>query len=249
MSDPLFYIIGSIFVVSLIAFLGIVSLALKENFLRTCLIYLVAFAAGGLLGDSFLHLISETVKEFGFGIEMGLALLAGFIVFFIIEKVVHWHHFHVDTPSMHLHPITYTNIAGDAMHNFIDGIIIAASYLASIPLGIATTIAVIFHEIPQEIGDFGILVHGGYTKNKALLINFLTALTAFLGAGLTILAASYIENLIPLLLPFAAGSFIYIASADLIPELHKEKRVRNSLLQLFAFMLGIGLMYLLLIFG
>jgi len=249
MADPLVYIGGSIFLVSLIAFTGIVSLSLRENFLRNCLIYMVAFAAGGLLGDSFLHLLPEAIDEFGFGIQMGLALLAGFIVFFIIEKIVQWHHFHVETPAHPLHPITYTNIAGDAMHNFIDGIIIAASYLASIPLGIATTIAVVFHEIPQEIGDFGILVHGGYTKNQALLVNFLTALTAFVGAGITIFAAGYIENLVPLLLPFAAGSFIYIASADLIPELHKEKRARNSLFQLFAFLLGIGVMYALLIFG
>jgi zinc and cadmium transporter len=139
------------------------------------------------------------------------------------------------------------NLVGEGVHNFIDGIIIATSYLVSIPVGIATTIAVIFHEIPQEISDFGVLVYGGFTKKKALLANFLIALTAVIGAIITLLIGTSVENILTFLIPFAAGNFIYIACSDLIPELHKETKLKISLTQLILFVLGILVMAALLL--
>jgi zinc and cadmium transporter len=147
----------------------------------------------------------------------------------------------------HIHPFAYMNLVGDGFHNFIDGLIIAGSYLVNLQVGIATTLAVILHEIPQEIGDFGVLLHGGFSKSKALLLNFATALTAILGTIAVLIVGSKVQGLSSILLPIAAGGFIYIAGADLIPELHKETEFRGSLFQLFTFILGIGVMALLLL--
>jgi zinc and cadmium transporter len=141
-----------------------------------------------------------------------------------------------------VHAFAYTNLIGDALHNFLDGVIIAGSYLVSVPVGMATTLAVMLHEIPQEIGDFSVLIHGGFTRQKALWLNFLTALSAVVGAALTLVLAERIEGLVSWLLPLAAGGFIYIASADLIPELHKDATTKRSLGQILAFIIGIGVM-------
>jgi zinc and cadmium transporter len=145
----------------------------------------------------------------------------------------------------HIHPFSIMSLIGDTIHNFIDGIIIGASYLLSIPIGIATTIAVIFHEIPQEISNFGVLVHGGFSKAKAVLMNFLTSLTAFAGLILTLIVGTQIEGLIDFLIPFAAGNFIYIAGSDLIPELHKENKIFQSSIQILTFILGVSIIALL----
>ena len=142
------------------------------------------------------------------------------------------------------------NLIGDGIHNFIDGLIIAASFVINFPLGIATTIAVIAHEIPQELGDFGVLVYGGFTKLKALFFNFLTALTAILGAVIGFFLAGSVEGFVPFLIPFAAGGFIYIAASDLVPELHKEADLKKSILSFIFFLLGIIFMYVIkIIFG
>ena len=146
----------------------------------------------------------------------------------------------------YIHSFAYLNLIGDGVHNFIDGLIIAGSYLVSLPVGIATTLAVIFHEIPQEIGDFGVLLHGGFTKRKALLFNFLVALTSVVGAITALALTGYSANLIKFLIPFAAGNFIYIAGSDLIPELHKEVNAKKSVLQLVSLIIGIAFMVLLL---
>ncbi|MEK6941507.1 MAG: ZIP family metal transporter, partial [archaeon] len=134
-------------------------------------------------------------------------------------------------------------------HNFIDGTLITGSYLVSVPVGIATTVAVILHEIPQEIGDFGVLLHSGFSKNKALLFNFLSALTAVLGAIIALYFNSLVENFEVLLVSFAVGGFIYIAGSDLIPELHHEEGTKNSIIQIIVFLLGILTMGLLLLVG
>ena len=138
------------------------------------------------------------------------------------------------------------SLVGDSIHNLIDGVIIAAGYLASLPAGIATTIAVILHEIPQEMGDFGVLLHGGFTKKKALLVNFGTALTAFVGAIIALSLGNIMENITLYLIPFAAGGFIYIAGSDLIPELHQQESAKQSLIQIGTFLLGVAVMFLLL---
>jgi len=147
----------------------------------------------------------------------------------------------------HVHPFAYMNLLGDALHNFIDGLIIAGSYIISIPAGIATTIAVIFHEIPQEIGDFGVLVHGGFSKGKAIFLNFITALTAVFGAIFALVLSNYISNIEGYLISLAIGGFLYIAGSDLIPELHKETKVSVSLIQILTFILGVAVMMCLLL--
>ena len=159
---------------------------------------------------------------------------------------MHWQHCHTAPQKGHTHSFAKMNLIGDGVHNLLDGLIIGGSYLASIPLGITTTLAVLIHEVPQEISDFGVLVHGGFTRKKALIFNFLTALTAFVGVILALVLGPSIEGFVSFILPFTAGGFIYIASADLIPELHKESDFKKSLLQLIGIIFGIGIMYLLL---
>lgn len=244
-----FYIFVSVFLVSLISLIGVVAFGVRQEKLKNLLIYFVSFSAGALLGDAFLHLIPEATRKNGFGLEVALCILSGILVFFILEKLIHWHHCHESTDHGHKHPVTYISLVGDALHNFIDGVIIAASYLVSLPVGFATTLAVMFHEIPHELGSYSILVHGGFSKSKALLYNFLSALTAFGGAFAVFLLGSLMENIQSILVPISAGTFIYIAGSDLLPELHKHSSsLMKSLVQLFAFILGILLMTFFLIF-
>jgi len=172
-------------------------------------------------------------------------VILGILVFFILEKLIHWRHCHIPTSKGHPHPLAFMNIIGDGAHNFIDGLVIGGAYLVSVPVGIAATIAVILHEIPQEIGDFGVLVYAGFSKLKALFFNFLSALTAVLGVIVSLTIGTRIGNYTLFLLPFAAGGFIYIAGSDLIPELHKESLLSKSLMQFFFLVLGIIAMLLL----
>jgi len=253
MLDAWAYSILSVILVSIISLIGISTLALKDSTLRKILLYFVSFSAGALLGDAFIHLLPEAVEEAGFVIGISGAVLFGIIFSFAVEKIVHWRHCHVPVSKDHPHTFAYMNLFGDSVHNFIDGLIIGASYLASIPIGIATTLAVIFHEIPQEIGDFGVLLHGGFTKRKAIFFNFLTALTAIAGTIVALLIGSA-QGANPLLLAFAAGGFIYIAATDLIPELHKNNVCEEgfstiALSQLVFLLFGIAVMYSLLLVG
>lgn len=236
------YALASVIAISSLSLVGLATASLGINKLKKVLIVLVSFSAGALLGGAFFHLLPEA-GEAGFTAELALMILAGIMTSFVLEKIVCWRHCHVPTSKEHPHPFAYMNLFGDAVHNLIDGMIIGATYLASIPLGITTTLAVIFHEIPQEMGDFGVLVHGGFSVRKAIAMNFLTALTAVIGAGIALATSAYAASLIPFLLPFAAGSFIYIASSDLIPELHKQPGLTKALAQLVFIMLGLGLMY------
>lgn len=242
MNETLFYTLLSVLVVSLLSLIGIVTLSINTKKLHKILLYLVSFAAGALLGDVFLHLIPELIEEGSFTTQTSLLILGGILIFFSIEKIVHWQHCHIPQNGGHSHPFVVTNLIGDGVHNFLDGIIIGASYLVNIPVGIATTIAVIFHEIPQEIGDFGVLLHGGFSKSKALLFNFLSALTAVAGGLIAVLASGVIPSITDYLIPLTIGGFIYIAGSDLIPELHKNFETKKSLLQILALILGIAVM-------
>ncbi|MEM5872469.1 MAG: ZIP family metal transporter [Candidatus Aenigmatarchaeota archaeon] len=235
----------SVVLVSLISFVGIFTFKLNEKKLRKLLLYLVSFSVGGLLGDSFIHLLPESVK---LNTEISLAsyILLGIIISFIVEKFIQWRHCHIPTSKEHPHPFAIMNLIGDSVHNFIDGLIIGVSYLASFQIGITTTLAVILHEIPQEIGDFGVLIHGGFKKEKALLLNFFTALIAIIGTLTSLIIGSYFESLTKFLLPFAIGNFLYIASSDLIPELQKEVNFKKSLIELIMILFGIAIMFLLL---
>jgi zinc and cadmium transporter len=241
------YTLASVFIVSLIAFIGIFTLSIQVKRLRSILIYVLSFSAGALLGDAFIHLLPEASEHAGFNLAMSVSVIGGVLVFFILEKLIHWQHCHMPIGSDHAHPFAYMNLVGDGLHNFIDGLIIGASYLIDIPTGVATTIAVVIHEIPQEIGDFGVLLHGGFSKTQALMLNFVTALTAVVGAVLALWLGGVSDAMVSILVPFAAGGFIYIAGSDLIPELHKETKVSRSILQLLAFVAGIAVMLLLLL--
>jgi len=244
------YTIVSVLTVSLISLIGIFALKIeKKKSMHTFLIYLISFSAGALLGDVFLHLLPELVESSSLSITNSMAILGGIIIFFTIEKVVHWQHCHMPSSKEHVHSFAVVNLVGDGVHNFIDGLIIGASYLVNIPLGIATTIAVLIHEIPQEIGDFGVLVHGGFSTKKALFFNFLSAFVSVLGAVVSLSLAQYSPNITALLIPIAIGGFIYIAGSDLIPELHKEFETRKALLEIFSLILGIAVMALLLLIG
>jgi len=219
--------------VSLLSLVGIVLLIFKKR-LEDILIVFVSFAAGSLIGAAFFHLLPES-----FGVNFAFFyVVAGIILFFIIEKFLYWRHCHV---KKCVHTFTYMSLIGDAVHNFIDGAAIAISFVSNTGLGIATTLAVAFHEIPQEIGDFSILLYGGFSKKKALLFNFITALTAVFGGILTY-ALSFTFNF-SFLLPLAAGGFIYIAMADLMPELHKEKELKKSIAQIVSILAGIAIMF------
>ncbi|MBW2976211.1 ZIP family metal transporter [Candidatus Woesearchaeota archaeon] len=249
MIDVWLYTIISVLIVSVISFVGVLTFSIKAEKLKKMLLYMVSFSAGALFGDAFIHLLPEVVEDAGFGLNVSFYVLSGIGFSFIVEKCVHWRHCHIPTSKEHKHPLATMNLFGDGIHNFIDGLIIGASYLASIPVGIATTLAVVLHEIPQEIGDFGILLYAGFSKWKALSLNFLIALVSVLGAIISLLIGSYAENITVFLLPFAAGNFIYIAGSDLIPELHKQFEVKKSLFEFLAIVLGVLVMLGLLVVG
>jgi len=238
----------SVIAISMISLIGVLTLWLTDKKLKKAFIYLVSFSAGGLLGDAFIHLIPEAVGDAGLELSASILIILGILSSFIVERFLQWRHCHIPTSNEHPHSFAYMNLFGDAVHNLIDGIIVGGSYLASIPLGISTTIAVTFHEIPQELGDFSVLVYGGFNKRKALFFNFLTALTAIFGAIISFIIGSAIEGFVPLVIPFAAGNFIYIAGSDLIPELRKdEPNPRKAVLQVASISLGIITMLFLLL--
>ena len=237
----------SIILVSLVSLVGVFTLYLKQDTLKKYIFVFVSLALGALLGDAFLHLIPESFEN----LEPTLAsmlVIAGIFLFFILEKFLHWHHHEVDEEN-HDHSHHHVGkmiLVSDGLHNILDGAIIAASYLVSIPVGVATTIAVLLHEIPQEIGDFGVLLHSGYSKKRALFLNFVSALLAVVGGAIVLLFGSVTDKLIPIVVPIAAGGFIYIAMADLMPEIHKPGRKKMVILETFMAILGVVCMYLLL---
>lgn len=242
------YTLVSVIAVSAVSLFGIFTLAMSGKFLNKIILVLVSFAAGTLLGDALIHLLPEAYSS-GNSLTP-VYVLSGIIFFFILEKIIKWRHCHEAGCPEHSHVLPYVILIGDGLHNFIDGMIIAASFLVNVPVGIATTIAVIFHEIPQEIGDFGSLVYGGFSKKKALIYNFLSALMAVIGAILVLILSSKVSGIEIFLAPFAAGGFIYIAAADIIPELHRHKvqTLKSSLIQTCSIVAGVAIMYSLLFF-
>ena len=248
MAGAFTYSLISVLLVSVLSLIGVFALWMQQHTLKKVLIYFVGFSAGALMGDVFFHLLPEAAES-GFSLQIGLYVIVGVVFSFVVEKSIHWHHCHnieCDVSKKHVKALAYMNLLGDGIHNFIDGIIIAGSYLVSFPLGVATTLAVIFHEIPQELGDFGVLVYSGLKRMKALFFNFLSALSAVVGAALVFLIG---DSFVGFLIPFAAGTFLYIAGSDLIPALHEETERSNSVLQIIVFLLGIGVMAGLLLVG
>ena len=239
----LLYALTASVIVSLISLVGAFALIIKDNLLRKLMIFLVAFAAGGLIGGAFLDIIPEASQHITDIRRLFLYIILGYLLFFIIEKYLHWRHCH--EADCKYHRFTYLNIVGDIVHNFSDGLIIGAVFLVDVKVGIAATLAIIFHEIPHELGNFMVLVYGGFSKTRALFFNFLSSLFAIAGTLAGYYLAGRVSNFAYILMPIAAGGFIYIASCDLIPELHKEEDGKRSALIMVTFILGIALMYLL----
>ncbi len=233
------YAFVSVALVSLVSLIGVFSLTIKEDVLKKYINFFISLAIGALLGDAFIHIIPEAfLSPLGTNLA-SILVIVGILIFFVIEKFIHWHHHGEDKEEEHIHPVGKLVLFTDGFHNMIDGIIIGASFLVSIPVGIATTIAVVLHEIPQEIGDFAVLIHAGYSKGRALLYNFLSALASFIGLIFVFVFGNVIHNSIIWFIPIAAGGFIYIAVADLIPELHKTKEIKHSIIQLIIIMIGV----------
>src|SRR3989337_1824166 len=234
------YIITFTLIGSIGSLVGRLFLLLKQNVTQAFSNKLISFAAGALIAAAFLDLLPEA-SELAEDADIFLPAFLGFLSFFFAEKYIrlfHYHHGHGEKPS------TFLVLIGDGVHNFVDGITSAVSFLASIPLGITTTIAVAAHEIPQEIADMGVLLANGLSKTKALFFNVLSAATALLGAIIAFTIAGQIEKYLYLFLAIAAGHFIYIAASDLIPELHEKSRGKRDFGSILIFVLGILTIYL-----
>jgi zinc and cadmium transporter len=238
--DPLLlWIVGSGLLMSAIALVGSVTLVLSERALQRILLPLVAFAAGSLLGGAFFHMIPVGMAAGMGDVTVYALILAGFAVFFGLEQFLHWHHCHRAEATCKK-PLTYLILIGDGLHNFLGGLAVAGTFLIDIRLGIVTWLAAAAHEVPQELGDFGVLVHGGWERRKALFYNLLSALT-FLVGGLIAYAVSFRLD-VSFLVPFAAGNFIYIGAADLIPEVKAHADARANVVHFVAFVVGVVLM-------
>jgi zinc and cadmium transporter len=236
-------IIAATVAVSLVSLVGILTLPLKDETIQRFIFFIMSFATGTMFGAAFLDLLPESLEVLPAKSAFSAAL-AGIVFFFVLEKIVHWHH-HSRGHTAEEKPLAVLNLVGDGAHNFFDGAAIAASFMAGTGMGVATTIAVVGHEIPQEIGDYSLLIYSGFSKFKALAFNLLSALTAVLGAVLFFYYSSAIENGTALGLAFTAGNFIYMAGAGVIPELHKELDARKSALQAAFMAAGIALIWVL----
>ncbi len=234
----------SVVIISLASFVGLVAISSNSRGIQQTIFVMVSLAVGAMFGDVFLHLLPEIFSSKSAD-TAPMYILGGILLFFLLEKFLLWRHEHIPHYGDCIHPVGYVNLVADGLHNFIDGLLIGSSYLISLPVGLATTLAVLLHEIPQEIGDFGVLLHAGFRVPKALWLNFLSASLAIAGAIVALIAGGLVKALPEIILPLTAGGFIYIAGSDLVPELHKERQPLRSLIQMVAIGLGVGLMLLL----
>ncbi|MGE0625539.1 MAG: ZIP family metal transporter [Pseudomonadales bacterium] len=237
--EPLAWIITGGVLMSAIAMVGSLTLVLSEETLARLILPLVAFAAGSLIGGAFFHMIPAALGTGMTPLTAGCLVAAGFSVFFALEQVLHWHHCHRARTDCR-QPLTYLILIGDGLHNFLGGLAIAGTFLIDIRLGMLAWLAAAAHEVPQELGDFAVLVHGGWPKRRALLYNVLSGLT-FLVGGLVAYAASAKVD-VTWLIPFAAGNFLYIGASDLVPEVSRHENLRANLVHLLAFLGGLTLL-------
>lgn len=224
---------------SCIALVGSVTLVLRQQTLERILLPLAAFAAGSLIGGALFHMIPAAVEQMNNRLALYIWLMGGFLLFLALEQFLNWHHSHSQSPRDR-QPLTYLILIADGVHNFIGGLFVAASFLIETRLGIIAWLAAAAHEVPQELGDFGVLVHGGWSKSRALAFNFASALTFLLG-GLVAYAASATVDVV-FLIPFAAGNFLYIGAADLIPEIKKSHDLKTNAVHFVAFAVGVLLL-------
>ncbi|OGY56669.1 MAG: hypothetical protein A3H67_00525 [Candidatus Buchananbacteria bacterium RIFCSPLOWO2_02_FULL_46_11b] len=224
--------------------MGVFSLGLSDKILKKALLLLVSFSAGSLMGGAFFHLLPETLLLEESSIKIFVYLLSGFCLFFVLERVLRWRHCHEDGCETHGH-LGWLNLFGDGLHNMIDGLVLISAFSISPALGWPVALSIVFHEIPQELGDFGVLLYSGFKKNTALVYNFLTALLAVAGVVAGYFLIDRVAGLNLFLLPFAAGGFIYIAASDLIPEIHQEKNKAQAFISFGVFLAALGIMLLL----
>jgi zinc and cadmium transporter len=239
MTSELMWIVGAGLLMSSLGLVGGVTLFFPESTLKKILLPMVALSAGALLGGAFFHVIPEAVEEMQNRLGLYVWILIGFASFFVLEQFLHWHHCH-KTVSEHKRPLTYLILIADGVHNMLDGFAFAGSFLIDLQVGILTWLAIAGHKIPQALGEFGVLVHGGWPKGKALAYNFFSGLPFVLGGILTYFLSFKLD--IAFLLPFAAGSFIYIAAVDLVPEINKHQTARLALLHFLLFLSGLGIL-------
>lgn len=235
MNEPL-YILASLLVASVLSASGALVIVVGGERLDDWTRYLVALSVGAIFGGAFIHLIPRYAAAFGFTQRAGLVVVLGLVGSYVLEEVVHWHcHRRCEFEAF-----SVTLVVGDSIHNVIDGIVVATSYYASLPVGIAATLAVMLHKVPKEVGDFGVLLRGGISKWNAVGVNLLTNVFGFAGA-IGVIVLSGVEGVVGLLLPLAIGNFVYVAGVDLLPEIRTERA--NTARQLAVILLGIGLMY------
>lgn len=236
----LLYVILAVGLVSILSLVGIFALSLNDKLLDKILFYMMSFSAGAILGTAFFDLLPESLDIVGDSIVFSYIAL-GFVLFYFLERLIYWYHGHGHAHDEKVGSVknyVYLNLIGDGIHNLIDGMVITTAFLISVPLGIASTVAVIFHELPQEIGDFGILIFGGLSRKRALLFNFLSALTAFVGVALVFLLIE-LEWFSGFMISISVGAFIYLAAAEILPELKKEQNFKKNIIQFIVFILGL----------
>ena len=232
----------SVTIISLVSLIGVIFLTLNKKVTENKLLYLVAFSAGSMLGGAFYHLLPESLETQNI-ITVSTLAIAGILISYSIEILINWRLNKLQTIKDHPQAFIYMNLLGDGIHNFIDGMVVAGAFQIDNKLGLVTSIAIIFHEIPQEIGDFAVLMYGGIEPKKALIYNLLSGTTAILGAIVALTLSQYIVELSGFLVPFAFGNFLYIAGSDLIPKLRDEKNLSHSLIQLMFMVAGVLLLY------
>lgn len=245
------YALLSVSAVSAISLVGIATISLSERRLRQMIFVAVSMAAGAMFGDAFIHILPESFASHNRSSKTATFVLIGILTFFVLEKFLRWRHAHeiYERRERTIQPVGYLNLFADATHNLIDGMLVGSAYSVGFSVGLATTIAIVLHEIPQELGDFGVLMNAGFSRSRALVFNFLSGLLAVVGAIVSLLASNSLVSFSDFMLPFTAGGFIYIAGSDLLPELHKEVDPSRSALQLIGMGVGVGLMYLLMLVG
>jgi len=224
---------------SVIALVGAVTMVLSERTRERLILPLVAFSAGSLLGGALLHMIPEAIERSDGSYATYLWVLIGFTTFFALEQFLHWHHWHDDATNRKS-PLSHLMVAGDSLHNFLGGVAVAGAFLVDVSLGITTWVVAAAHEVPQELGKYGVLLHGGWGKGRALLVSVASSLTFLIGGVLTYVVS--VDSDLAFLVPFAAGNFLYISASDLVPEVNKHHSIRINLLHFGSFVAGIVLL-------
>jgi len=246
------YTLISVAIISLISIIFAIPFFFKKQISKKVLLFLLSMSVGVLLSTVFMNFLPEAV-EHEYNLQVAFYIMAGFLLMFLLEKFIHFHHNKKCEDGHcghgHAYNVAPINLIGDGIHNFIDGIVIAGAYAVNVTLGVAATISIIFHEIPQEIADFGVLLYSGMSRKKALIFNFLSALTAIVGALVGIFLVGRMHGFSEFIIPFAAGNFIYIAASNLVPQLHRECKLVDTLLHFAAIILGICIITLVTIYS